>query len=52
MQRFEVDAHERPHAAERLVERDAKAELIRARINGLAVELLGRHVAGRAQQRA
>ena len=37
---------------ERLVERDAKAELIAARVGRLAAGLLGRHVARRADQRA
>ena len=43
---------ERVHAEDRLVERDAKGELIGARVGRQVVQLLGRHVARRAGQRA
>ena len=39
-------------AEERLVERDAEAELVGALVGRLAEELLGRHVRGRAHERA
>ena len=43
-------ARERPLAVQRLVQRDAEAELIAARVGHLAAELLGRHVGGRSHQ--
>ncbi len=48
----DVVAGERPFAVERLVERHAKGELIGAGIQVAAAILLGRHVRGRAGQRA
>ena len=47
----EVVAGERALAVERLVQRHAEAELIGARVDGLAAQLLGRHVHRRAQDR-
>ena len=43
---------QRPAAVQRLVQRDAEAELIGARVERLAAELLGRHVRRRADERA
>ena len=45
-------ALERALAVERLVERDAEGELIGARVDVAAGELLGRHVRGRAEHGA
>ena len=42
----------RARSEQRLVQRDAEAELVRARVDRLAPELLGRHVRGRADDRA
>ena len=47
----EVVARERALAVERLVQRDAEAELVGARIDGLSAQLLGRHVERRAEDR-
>ncbi len=44
------DVAERMPAAQRLVERDAEAELVGARVGGLAPVLLGRHVQRRADE--
>ena len=45
-------AAERPAAEQRLVQRDAERELVGARIDVAAVELLGRHVRRGAEHRA
>ena len=48
----QVGARERALAVERLVQRDAEAELIGARVGGVAAKLLGRHVGRRSDHRA
>jgi len=45
-------ARQRMHAVQRFVERDAEAELIAARVDVRAQQLLGRHVARRAEHGA
>ena len=50
-QRVHRVARERPLAVQRLVQRDAEAELIGARVGRRAQELLGRHVRRRSHHR-